>query len=127
MAMLNMEGEGIEPIREYFRKKLVRIGVIDPTEDDKAEMQAMAQNQPQDPNATYLQAAAEEAMAKASQARASVIKTVADAELTKAKTIETLGKVDASSQDQALKMVGVLGGALSQPEQIQQPNIAPPM
>jgi hypothetical protein len=66
-------------------------------------------------------------MAKASQARASVIKTVADSELTKAKTIETLGKVDASSQDQALKMVGVLGGALSQPEQIQQPNIAPPM
>lgn len=127
MAMMNMEGEGIEPIREYFRKKLVKIGVIDPTDEDKAEMLDMEQNQPQDPNAIYLQAAAEEAMAKASQARASVIKTVADSELTKAKTIETLGKVDASSQDQALKMVGVLGGALSQPEQIQQPNIAPPM
>ena len=127
MAMMNMEGEGIENIREYFRKKLVRIGVIDPTEEDKAEFAAQAQNQPQDPNAIFLQAAAEEAMAKASQARASVIKTVADSELTKAKTIETLGKVDATSQDQALKMVQTLGGALSSPEQIQQPNIAPPV
>ena len=66
-------------------------------------------------------------MAKASQARASVIKTVADSELAKAKTIETLGKVDANSQDQAMKMAQVLSGALGQPEQIRQPNIeAPP-
>jgi hypothetical protein len=127
MAMMNMEGEGIEPIRDYFRKKLVRIGVIEPTDADKAEMQAMAANQPQDPNAVFLQAAAEEAMAKASQARASVIKTVADAELTKAKTIETLGKVDAEAQDQAMQMAQTLGGALGAPEQIQQPNITPPM
>lgn len=127
MAMMNMEGEGIQPIRDYFRKKLVRIGVIEPTDADKAEMQAMAENQPQDPNAVFLQAAAEEAMAKASQARASVIKTVADAELTKAKTIETLGKVDSQAQDQVMQMVQTLGGSLGSPEQIQQPNITPPM
>jgi hypothetical protein len=127
MAMMNMEGEGIEPIRNYFRKKLVRIGVIEPTDADKAEMKAIEDNQPQDPNAVFLQAAAEEAMAKASQARASVIKTVADAEFTKARTIETLGKVDAQAQDQAMQMAQTLGGALGAPEQIQQPNIAPPM
>jgi hypothetical protein len=92
MAMMNMEGEGIQPIRDYFRKKLVRVGVIEPTDADKAEMQAMAANQPQDPNAVFLQAAAEEAMAKATQARASVIKTMADAELSRAKTVETLEK-----------------------------------
>jgi hypothetical protein len=40
----------------------------------------------------FLQAAAEEAMAKATQARASVIKTMADAELSRAKTVETLEK-----------------------------------
>jgi hypothetical protein len=90
-------------------------------------MKAIEDNQPQDPNAVFLQAAAEEAMAKASQARASVIKTVADAEFTKARTIETLGKVDAQAQDQAMQMAQTLGGALGAPEQIQQPNIAPPM
>ena len=90
-------------------------------------MQAEAQNQQQDPNAIFLQAAAEEAMAKASQARASVIKTVADSELARAKTVETLGKVDASAQDQALQMAQLIGGGLGQPEQIQQPAITPPM
>jgi hypothetical protein len=127
MAMLNMEGEGIQSIRDYFRKKLVRIGVIKPTDEEMAQMQAEAQNQPQDPNAVFLQAAAEEAMAKASQARASVIKTVADSELARAKTVETLGKVDASAQDQALQMAQLIGGGLGQPEQIQQPAITPPM
>jgi hypothetical protein len=127
MAMLNMEGEGVQSIRDYFRKKLVRIGVIKPTDEEMAQMQAEAQNQPQDPNAVFLQAAAEEAMAKASQARASVIKTVADSELARAKTVETLGKVDASAQDQALQMAQLIGGGLGQPEQIQQPAITPPM
>jgi len=127
MAMMNMEGEGVQSIRDYFRKKLVRIGVIKPTDEEMAQMQAEAQSQPQDPNAVFLQAAAEEAMAKASQARASVIKTVADSELARAKTIETMAGIDMSAQEQAMKMAELVGGALGQPEQIQQPAITPPM
>jgi hypothetical protein len=46
-----------------------------------------------DPNAVFLEAAAEEAQAKAAKARADVVATVADAELTQAKTMETLAKV----------------------------------
>lgn len=127
MAMLNMEGEGIGEVRDFFRKRLVRMGVIEPTQDELAKMQAEAQNAPQDPNAIFLQAAAEEAMAKASQARASVIKTVADSELARAKTIETMSKVDTGAQQQALKMVEFIGGNLGEPGQIQQPEITPPM
>lgn len=127
MAMLNMEGEGISEVRDFFRKRLVRMGVIEPTQDEIAKMQAEAQNAPQDPNAVFLQAAAEEAMAKASQARASVIKTVADSELARAKTIETMSKVDTGAQQQALKMAEFIGGNLGEPGQIQQPEITPPM
>lgn len=127
MAMLNMEGEGISEVRDFFRKRLVRMGVIEPTQDEMAKMQAEAQNAPQDPNAVFLQAAAEEAMAKASQARASVIKTVADSELARAKTIETMAKVDTGAQQQALKMAEFIGGNLGEPGQIQQPEITPPM
>ena len=58
MAMLNMEGEGIQNVRDYFRKKLVRIGVIKPTDEEIAEMQQQAQNAQPDPNAVFLQAAA---------------------------------------------------------------------
>ena len=104
------------------------MGVVKPSDEEMAQMQAEAQNQPQDPNAIFLQAAAEEAMAKASQARASVIKTVADSELARAKTIETMAGIDMSAQEQAMKMAELVGGALGQPEQIQQPEIqAPPM
>jgi hypothetical protein len=48
----------------------------------------------------YLQAAAEEAEAKAAQARANTIKTIADAELSQAKTAEVLAGIDQEPQTQ---------------------------
>jgi hypothetical protein len=108
MAMMNMEGEGISDANSYFRKKLLRMGVVKPTDNEAEELMAEMQGQPQDPNALYLQAAAEEATAKAAQARANTVKTVADAELSRAKTVETLSNVDMDSQDHALKMMSDL-------------------
>jgi hypothetical protein len=114
MAMMNMEGEGISDVREYFRNRLVKMGVIKPTEEEAQELMAELQGQPEDPNAIFLQAAAEEATAKAAQARANTVKTVADAELSRAKTLETLSNVDMDSQDHALNMLETIGGAVQQ-------------
>jgi hypothetical protein len=108
MAMMNMEGEGLSETNDFFRKKLLRMGAVKPTEEEREELMAEMQGQPQDPNAVYLQAAAEEATAKAAQARASTVKTVADAELSRAKTVETLSNIDMDSQDHALKMMSDL-------------------
>ena len=85
MAMMNMEGEGISEVRDFFRQKLIRMGVVQPTEAEAEEMMAAMQNQQPDPNAVFLQAAAEEATAKAAKARADVVKTIADAELQQAR------------------------------------------
>ena len=118
MAMMNMEGEGLSETNAYFRKKLLRMGAVKPTDDESQELMAEMQGQPQDPNAIYLQAASEEAIAKAAQARASTVKTVADAELSRAKTVETLSNVDMDSQDHALKLaeqIGVQQQATTQP------------
>ena len=104
MAMMNMEGEGIGDANAYFRKKLLRMGVVKPTDAEAEELMAEMQGQPQDPNVMYLQAAAEEASAKAAQARANTVKTVADAELSRAKTVQTLSDIDMESQDHALRM-----------------------
>jgi len=104
MAMMNMEGEGIGEVRDFFRKQLLRLGVVKPTEQEAqmlAEEQQM-RGQQQDPQAVFLQAAAEEATAKAAQARASVIKTVADAGLSKAKTAETLAKTGVEEQNMVM-------------------------
>jgi hypothetical protein len=123
MAMMNMEGEGISDVRDFYRKKLVRMGVVEPTEAEAEELAAMLQGQ-QDPNAIFLQAAAEEAIAKAARARADTVKTVADAELSRARTVETLAKVDMDSQDHALNLAREIGGVVvdqAQPVTGQQP------
>ena len=82
MAMMNMEGEGIGEVRDYFRNKLIRMGVVKPTEEEAQQLQAELANQQPDPNAKFLEASAKEAEAKA-------IKTMAETELTGAKIEET--------------------------------------
>ena len=119
MAMMNMEGEGVGDANAYFRKKLLRMGVVKPTDDEAQELMAEMQGQPQDPNAMYLQAAAEEATAKAAKARADTVETVASAELKRAQTLETLGKVDQTAQDMAMtnakSVQEILQGQIVQP------------
>lgn len=108
MILMNMQGDGIQDVRDYFRKKMVRMGVVDPTEEEAQQMMAEMQSQQPDPNAVFLQAAAEEAIAKAARARADTVNTIADAELKRAKTAETLAKVDmdieSSTVDNAQKL-----------------------
>jgi hypothetical protein len=102
MAMMNMEGEGVGDANAYFRKKLLRMGVVKPTDQEAEQLMAEMQGQTQDPNAIFLQAAAEEAIAKAAKARADTVETVATAELKRAQTLQTLGKVDETAQNIAL-------------------------
>jgi hypothetical protein len=108
IAIMNMEGEGLSDAREFFRKKMVEMGVVKPTPEESAQMQAAMANQQPDPNAVFLQAAAEEAMAKAAGARAGVVKTVADAELARAKTMSTLSSIDLDERAQLIKLLETL-------------------
>jgi hypothetical protein len=119
MAMMNMEGEGVSDANAYFRKKLLRMGVVQPTDDEAQELMAEMQGKPQDPNAMYLQAAAEGELAKAAKARADTVETVASAELKRAQTLETLGKVDETVQNMAMTnaqaVQEILQGQIVQP------------
>lgn len=110
MAIMNMEGEGIADIRDYFRQKMIRMGAVKPSDKEMEAMQAEAANQQPDPNTQYLQAAAEEAQAKAAQARATTIKTLSDSDLARAKTMETLANIDMQEQQQAFNMLKDMGG-----------------
>ena len=110
MAMINMEGEGVGDVQDYFRKRLIRMGVVKPTDAEAealmAEMQAAGQQQ--DPNAIFLQAAAEEAVAKAARARADTVETIASAELKRAQTAETIAKASEIDQNIALTTIEAL-------------------
>jgi hypothetical protein len=124
MAIMNLDGEGIGDIKDYFRKKLVDLGVIDPTEEEQqAMMEAMMAQQggQPDPQAMYLMAAAQEAQAKAVQAQANTEYSLARAEETRAKTAETLSNIDIDQRKSAIETAEKIGVAL-QPQM----NVVPP-
>jgi hypothetical protein len=136
MAIMNMEGEGIADVRDFFRERLLRLGVVKPTQEEAMRLmeEQMQAQQAQDPNAIFLQAAAEEAIAKAARARADTVRTVADSELIRAKTVETLAKVDLDTTKQALETAQTVNDLArtatqapvslpTQPPQIQQPSM----
>ncbi len=109
MAMMNMEGEGIGEVRDYFRHKLIKMGVVKPSEEEMAVLQQELQNQPPDPNAEFLKASADQASASAVKARADTVLTIAKAKETEAKTAETLSNIDRADIGQLLQMTQALG------------------
>ena len=116
MAMMNMEGEGIGEVRDFFRKKLVRMGVVKPTDAENEELMAeLQQLQGQsDPQSMYLEAEAMKSQAQAQKAMADVEYTAARTEETRAKTIETLAGIEQSERsnvvDTAQKLQNVVTG-----------------
>jgi hypothetical protein len=112
MAMMNMEGEGIQDVRDYFRKKLIKMGVVEPTEDELKTLIEEMQNTPPDPNAEFLKASADQAQAQAGKARADTLLNVAKAKESEAKTVETLANIDMSQRDQLMRLVQALGEQL---------------
>ncbi len=126
MAMMNMEGEGINDVRDYFRHKLIKIGVVKPTDEEAKELQAEMANTPPDPNTQFLQASAEQAQAEAVHARANTVLTVAKAKETEAKTMDTLAGIDRADREQLLKTVQALGEA-AQPGGEMPPPVQPGM
>jgi len=94
MAMMNMEGEGLKDVRAFFRKRLVKMGAVEPNEEEMQAMEAELQAQEPDANAALLLAEAEKSktqaalnVAKVANTEASTAKIVAD--------IDSLGKSDA--------------------------------
>jgi len=108
MAMMNMEGEGIRDVRSFFRRKLIKMGVVKPSDEEMKELQAEQQNTPPDPNAEFLKASAKQAEAAATKSNADTVLTIAKAKETEAKTMETLAGIDMSKQDQIFKTIQLL-------------------
>lgn len=94
-VMQNMEGEGLSDLREFYRRRLVQMGVIEPTEEDQKRMAEAAQGQQPDPNAEYLKAAALKDMSQAREADSRTMLNVEKSAETRAKTLATLQEVDA--------------------------------
>lgn len=122
MAMMNMEGEGISEVRKYFRKRLIKMGVVEPTDSEAQQiMEEMQAAQQPDPQAIYLEAEAEKARAQAIKAQADTEWTIARAEETRAKTAETLAGIEQSERSNVVNTAKTLREVMA-PEMRQPPS-----
>ncbi len=131
MAMMNMEGEGIGEVRDYFRKKLIRMGVVEPNEQEQEEMaEELAQlAQQPDPQSVYLEAEAQKSQAEAQKSMADVQytaarteKTLAEVEETRADTAETLSKIDINQRESVVDTAQKLQDVVTEPGMRQPPR-----
>lgn len=105
MIYMNMEGEGIKDFRNYYRKWLVQIGVVEPTEEEQQELIAAAQNQQPDPQTELANALAMEAQAKAQKAQADTFLAAAKTEQTKADTAKTIASMENEQRDSVVNAI----------------------
>lgn len=103
LIMQNIEGEGMTDVRKYYRNQLLRMGVANPSEEEKQMLANEASNQQPTPEDVYMQAAAEEANAKATKARVETMLTSAKVEETQASTFKTLAEIDEKERQQAMQ------------------------
>lgn len=66
-AVMNQEGEGMDDLRRFARRRALALGLVEPNDEEKAAMaqQAQAAAQQPDPQAQYLSAKSDEAHASA--------------------------------------------------------------
>jgi hypothetical protein len=120
MILMNIEGEGVDDARAYFRLNLVRAGVLKPTAKESEILELEAKNKQPSANDTYLIEAAKAQAAQAAESRSDVIKNLAGAEKLKAETMELLSTIDQSELTTAITVLGQLRDinkvAATQPE-----------
>jgi hypothetical protein len=120
--MVNLEDDGMTDTKDFFRKRLVRMGVGEPTDEEREELAAeleQLQSQP-DPQSMYLQAEAAKAQAQAQKALADTEYTMARTEETRADTIETLAGIERKERENVLNTAEQLQRVV-QGSQIRQP------
>ena len=100
MGIMLLDGEGMADVKEFVRKRLVRMGAAQPTEQDMVEMQAEMEQQT-NAQEDYIKAATQRELAEAQKMNAETFETVANAGLkeaqtqkAKAETAETVASIE---------------------------------
>ena len=109
MAMMNMEGEGLKDTREFFRKRLVKMGAVEPTEEEMQAMQAELQAEKPDANEELL-------LAEAERSRSSAMLNAAKVQETAAKTAKTMAEIDNEGKSLAIDALKVIREPQARPE-----------
>jgi hypothetical protein len=89
-GVLNMDGEGMDDLHRYARKKALAIGLVEPNEEEQAEMAQAAEAQGPDPAQAVLAAQAEALGAQAQKDQALAGKAEADTKKSEAEAVRAV-------------------------------------
>jgi len=104
-AFMNMDGEGIQDLKDWARTQALEMGLVKPTPEEQSQAEAAAQEQQPDPQAEFLQANAEKARAEAAKTMAGVNQTRADTALKVAQTAKTQSEIGRGEQEHKIGML----------------------
>jgi len=96
-AMMNIDGDGINDLQDWMRKRAIGAGLAKPTQEEQAAIDE-AGSEPQQPDPQALLQ-----LAAAKQAEALAIKAGADTKLSEAKAVETLASAQKTTAEIAAK------------------------
>jgi hypothetical protein len=89
----------MDDMKRLARRKGLEIGLVDPNEEEQAQIQEAAQQQQPDPAQKVLEAQAVALAAQAEKDTAQIEKIGADAALSEARVVETLAKAGATRSE----------------------------
>lgn len=104
-----MEGEGLDDIRAFFRKKLLRMGVLTPDEEERKELDEERANTPPSPQDQYFRAAAAKEQTEAVKNEVETISEQAKADKLRAETQEILNGLNLEKLTTLVNVIEKLG------------------
>jgi hypothetical protein len=104
VAIQNLEGEGLEDVKTYWRRKMIAMGVTKPTDEERTELEEAKKNQKPDAQQEFLLAEAEKSLANARKAEADALLSLQKIEESEAKVLELLAKIDSSEMQQLMAL-----------------------
>lgn len=107
LVTMNLQGEGLNEYNEYSRKQLVGLGVLQPNEQEREQMEAAAQQEAQpDPQAVFLESEAEKNLAQAELDRARALEIAANVD----KKVAEVENIDADTAKKEAETLEILSG-----------------
>jgi hypothetical protein len=105
VLLQNIDGEGIQDLKDWNRQRLIRAGIAKPTDEEAQALAEEAANTPPDPQVELANALANEANAKSQKAQADTVKVLAESEKTTAETAKILSETDSERIQQILNLL----------------------
>lgn len=121
--LANQDGTGLKDLAKFARKQLVMSGIAEPSDDEKAEIEAMTQqNKEPSPQDLWLQAESQKAMAEAERKTADTMRVLADTDNVRADTAIKLSELQQMQAqglqfDEVMAILAQMGQAQSQDRQ----------